>query len=97
MKTDTDTDSTPNKNFTLKPDGKVNTTWAVIGSIIAATGVLVGGLVSIKNDIATATKEAQTSQAMVRELRDDVLRLRIALGVFDVPSASVKPPKGNQP
>lgn len=92
----TDAPDTPTKNFVLKPDGKVNTTWAVIGSIIGATGVLVGGLVSIKNDIATATKEAQTSQAMVRELRDDVLRLRIALGVFDLPSSASKPPTNKE-
>lgn len=90
---------TPTKNFVLKPDGKVNTTWAVIGSIILATGVVVGGLVSIKSDIATATKEAQQSQVMVRELRDDVLRLRIALGVFDVPSSasSKSTPKETHP
>lgn len=92
---------TPTKNFTLKPDGRVSTTWAVIGSIIAATAVLVGGIMSIKSDIASAVKEAQSSQMMVRELRDDVLRLRIALGVFDVPShasPSGKPTtKVNQP
>ena len=87
-------ETTPTKNFTLKPDGKVNTTWAVIGSIIAATAVLVGGIMSVKSDIAAAVKEAQQSQMMVREVRDDVLRLRIALGLFDVPSSASRSPSG---
>lgn len=92
----TDDDNTPSKNFTLKPDGKVNTTWAVIGSIILATGVLVGGLVSVKSDIAAAAKDAQQAKVMVEQIRDDVLRLRIALGVFDIPSSVSKPPSNKE-
>lgn len=91
------TEPTPTKSFTLKPDGKVSTNWAVIGSIILATAVLVGGLQSIKGDIADAARDASEARQMVKEIRDDVLRLRIALGVFDVPSASVKTPKEPQP
>ena len=88
----------PTKSFTLKPDGRVQTNWAVIGSIIIATAVLVGGLQSVKGDIADAARDAAEARQMTKEIRDDLLRLRIALGVFDVPSASVKTvPKETHP
>lgn len=84
-------------NFSLKPDGKVSTTWAVIGSIVAGTAVIVGGIFSIKSDLAAAAKDAKEAKLTVEQLREDVMRLRIALGVFDVPSATAKPPKERQP
>lgn len=78
-----DTNDTPTKNFVLKPDGKVNTTWAVIGSIMLGTGIIVGGLVSVKADIATAAAKAATAddtsrQALkvAQEIKEELQRLR---------------------
>jgi len=93
--TDNTSSETPLKSFTLKPDGKVSTTWQVLGAIIIATAFVVGGLVSIKADIADAIKEAKAAQVTVRDMRDDLLRLRIALGIFD--SASKPTTKATQP
>lgn len=91
---------TPTKNFILKPDGKVNTTWAVIGSIIIGTGVIVGGLVSVKSDIATAATKAATAddtakQALevAREIKEEIRRMRWQIGLDSPVSTSLTAPK----
>lgn len=91
-------ESTPTKNFTLKPDGRVNTTWAVIGSIILGTGVIVGGLVSVKSDIATAATKAATADetakqalGVARDIKEELQRIRWQLGIDNPVSSSPKP------
>lgn len=73
--------------FRLKPDSGVKTNWSTIGSVVAATAFIVGGIFSIKADIADAAKAAHESRALVEEIRSDLLNLRISLGTF-----SVRPP-----
>lgn len=85
--TDTHQEPTPTKPFALKPDGRVNTTWKVLGSIILATGVVVGGLISIKHDLSQASRDAKEALSVVQAMREDLLRLKVALGVYD-PHAS---------
>ncbi|MGK2950785.1 MAG: hypothetical protein ACSLEZ_00180, partial [Thiobacillus sp.] len=98
-------ESTPTKNFTLKPDGKVITTWAVIGSVIVGTAVIVGGLFSIKADIAsassaaekaaekasTAALDAKQALEVVRDIKDDIQRMRWQIGL-DAAAITTKPP-----
>ena len=69
--------------FVLKPDGSVRTNWQTIGSVIIGTAVIVGGLFSIKADIAAAVKDAADSKSMVRDIKDDLYRLRIQLNTPD--------------
>lgn len=95
-------ESTPTKNFTLKPDGRVNTTWAVIGSIMLGTGVIVGGLVSVKSDIATAAtkaaaaaEDAKTALSVARDIRDELTRLRWQIGMDQPSPVSASP--GSKP
>lgn len=91
-------DPSPTKNFVLKPDGRVNTTWAVIGSIMLGTGVIVGGLVSVKSDIATAATKAiaadeTAKQALdvARDIKEELQRMRWQLGLDAAASSSPKP------
>ena len=79
--------------FRLKSDAKVSTNWATIGSVIAATAIVVGGLFSVKADIAEASKSAKEARTMVEEIRNDLLNLRISLGNF----SSVTPPRKSTP
>lgn len=79
--------------FTLKPDGVVRTNWQTIGSVILGTAVIVGGLFSVKADIANAGKDATEAKQMVREIRDDLYRLRLEISGH----SSVSQPKGNTP
>lgn len=80
-------------SFHLRPDSKVSTNWATIGSVVAATAIVVGGIFSVKSDIADASKAAKEARAMVEEIRNDLLNLRISLGTF----SSVTPPRKNIP
>lgn len=81
--------------FRLKPDSGVKTNWTTIGAVIAATTFVVGGIFSIKSDIAEAAKNAKESRALVEEIRSDLLNLRISLGTFSVhvPNPPTKVPQ----
>lgn len=89
--------------FSLKPDGRVSTTWKVLGTIIGATAILVGGIFSVKNDISDAATKAKEALELAKDIRSELLQVRIALGLYDPritihPSASaIKDPKGSQP
>lgn len=69
--------------FVLKPDGNVRTNWQTIGSVILGTAVIVGGLFSVKADIAAAVKDSGEAKEMVRDIKDDLYRLRVQLNQLD--------------
>jgi hypothetical protein len=83
--------------FTMKPDGQIRTNWQTIGSIILGTAIIVGGLFSVKADIAAAAKDAGDAKSMVRDIKDDLYRLRVQLNQFDGFSASANQPKKANP
>ncbi len=78
-------DPSPSKGapFNFSPSARVVTTWQSIGGLLAVTVIIVGGLLSIKADLATATVTAKEARDEIKELRADVYRLRVQLGVFD--------------
>lgn len=69
--------------FTLKPDGRVSTDWKTLGAVIMGTAILVGGVFSVKGDIAAARSDAKQALDTVRDVRSELIQLRIALGLID--------------
>lgn len=91
----THTEPTPTKPFRLQPDGRVSTDWKTLGAVIVGTAILVGGVFSVKADIAAARSDAKQALDTVRDVRSELTQLRIALGLFDrtislTPSAKTK-------
>ncbi len=92
--------------FTLKPEGRISTNWQTLFAIIAGTAVIVGGLISIKADVANAaTKakdaadDAKTALAVARDIREELSRLRWLIGEVPahVSSPGTKPTTRNNP
>lgn len=75
----------------LTPSGRVVTNWQTVVAIIVSTVVVVGGLLTIRHDIADARREAKESADAIKEVRADVLRLRIQLGLFDFNTTTANP------
>lgn len=81
--------------FTLKPDGRVSTDWKTLGAVIVGTAILVGGVFSVKGDIARAESKAVQALDTATAMRNELTQLRIALGLYDrtislTPSAKTK-------
>ncbi len=92
--------------FSLKPDGRVITNWQTLIAVIAGTALIVGGLLSIKSDIAGAITKARdaadvanTALDVARDIRDELTRLRWQIGADARPSAlpGTKPTTRNIP
>lgn len=85
----------------LTPSGKITTNWqtmaTIVATIIGCTVVVVGGLFTIRHDIADARREAKESGDAIKAVRDDVFRLRIQLGVFDNVSSAPANTRSAQP
>ena len=88
---------TPTKAFRLQPDGRVTTDWKTLGAVIVGTAILVGGVFSVKGDIARA--EAKASQALdtATAMRGELTQLRIALGLYDRTITALPKPKESTP
>jgi hypothetical protein len=93
--------------FNLKPDGKVSTNWQTLVAVIVCTAVLVGGLLSVKNDIANAASKAKEAADdsknalnVAQEIRNELMQLRWQLGIVPTPvsvAPSHKPTSRNTP
>lgn len=67
--------------FTLKPDGRVSTNWQTLGAIIIGTAVIVGGLFSVKADVARASEDAAKAHTIAQEIKAELYRMQWQLGL----------------
>jgi hypothetical protein len=78
-------------SITLKPDGTVRTNWQTLGAIILGTSVIVGGLFSVKADLAKASDDAAKAHTLAREIKDELYRMRWELGLSPSSVTSTSP------
>ncbi len=72
--------------FQFKPNGRVSTNWATLGGLGTSLFIVVGGLFSIKGDIATAqqaasgaARDAMEARKLAEDIRAELYRLRLDL------------------
>ncbi len=75
--------------FQFKPGGKVSTNWASLLGLGAFMFVVIGGLFSIKADIATAAQVANTAardaseaRKLAEDIRTDLYKLRLDIATL---------------
>lgn len=92
-------ENSPSKGspINLTPSGRVVTNWQTLVTVIGCTIVVVGGLLTIRHDIADSRRDAREALDALKEVRSDLFRLRVQLNVFDHVSASPTSPRSPQP